>query len=508
MGFMPKKTIPPIANIIVFQPELRPVLPTIEGNVDYQEFRQQLERIEEILVEGGVERKFVQLSMEGWVKKGNGPCREKQARNFQIHSMRALRCNIARTLLGEDFRGMSCRIADSALLQRFCLVDRLDVIRVPSKSALERYSKWLGAQEMREVIESLLCAACDCNPGGPQVLNLEEPLGIEEYFLDTSCVKANVHFPVDWVLLRDAARTLVKAMILIRKHGIKHRMSEPQGFLKAMNRLSIQMTHARRQAESKKERKRVLRLMKRQVKVIAAHARRHRRLLDEGWQESDLSRKQAEQILRRMDGILHLLPRAQKQAHERIIGERLVNNADKVLSLYEREIRVIVRGKAGAEVEFGNTLVLGEQADGVIVDWKLICGQAPADSRLLVESIQRVERAVEKKIKSSAADRGFESSNNVQWLNGQGIYNAICPRDSKELKARLGEPRFRRLQQRRAQTEARLAIFKNQFLGKPMRAKGFGHREKQIAWGVLTHNLWVIARLPVAVEEKALQKAA
>jgi len=151
---------------------------------------------------------------------------------------------------------------------------------------------------------------------------------------------------------------------------------------------------------------------------IAAHARRHRRLLDEGWRESDLSRKQAEQIMRRIDGVLHLLPMAQKQAHER----------------------------------------------------KLICEQAPADSKLLVESIQRVERAVEKKIKSSAADRGFESSNNVQWLNGQGIYNAI--------------------------------------LGKPMRAKGFGHREKQIAWGVLTHNLWVIARLPVAVEEKALQKAA
>jgi len=285
-------------------------------------------------------------------------------------------------------------------------------------------------------------------------------------------------------------------------------MSEPQDFLKAMNRLTIQMTHARRHAESKKERKRVLRLMKRQVKVIAAHARRHRQRLDEEWQGSDFSRKQAEQILRRMDGILHLLPRAQKQAHERIIGERSVKNADKVLSLYEKEIRVIVRGKAGSEVEFGNTLVLGEQADGVIVDWKLICEQAPADSKLLVESIQRVESAVEKKIKSSAADRGFESLDNVQWLKGRGIYNAICPRDSQELKARLGEPRFRRLQQRRAQTEARLAIFKNQFLGKPMRSKGFGHRENQIAWGVLTHNLWVIARLSVAAEEKSLQKAA
>jgi hypothetical protein len=113
------KTTRPIDNIIPFQPELRPVLPTIEGNVDYQEFRRQLERIEEILLDGGVEKKFVQLSMERWLKGNKGSRRGKQGRIFQLHSMRALRCNMARTLLGEDFRGMSCRIADSALLQRF-----------------------------------------------------------------------------------------------------------------------------------------------------------------------------------------------------------------------------------------------------------------------------------------------------------------------------------------------------------------------------------------------------
>jgi hypothetical protein len=35
------------------------------------------------------------------------------------------------------------------------------------------------------------------------------------------------------------------------------------------------------------------------------------------------------------------------------------------LSLYETDTRVIVRGKAGASVEFGNTLLLAEQPDGV-----------------------------------------------------------------------------------------------------------------------------------------------
>ncbi len=49
-----------------------------------------------------------------------------------------------------------------------------------------------------------------------------------------------------------------------------------------------------------------------------------------------------------------------KQALERIIGERPVANADKILSLYESDLHVIVRCKAGADVEFGNTLFLAE----------------------------------------------------------------------------------------------------------------------------------------------------
>ncbi len=39
-----------------------------------------------------------------------------------------------------------------------------------------------------------------------QPLDLAEPLDGDTYFLNPTCVKANIHFPVDWVLLRDAVR--------------------------------------------------------------------------------------------------------------------------------------------------------------------------------------------------------------------------------------------------------------------------------------------------------------
>lgn len=157
------------------------------------------------------------------------------------------------------------------------------------------------------------------------------------------------------MLVRDLVRTLCKSILTIRRHGLKHRIGEPEEFLQAINAQSMAIAAAaRRKPGGKKERKRVLRSMKRIGKTVIEHARRYRRVLDENWRESDLSRKEAEVILRRMDNVLEQAPAAIRQAHERIIGERPVANADKILSLYEGDIHVIVRGKAGADVEFGS----------------------------------------------------------------------------------------------------------------------------------------------------------
>jgi hypothetical protein len=65
-------------------------------------------------------------------------------------------------------------------------------------------------------------------------------------------VKLNVHYPTDWVLLRDAARTLMKATILIRQRGLKVRMRKPREFLKEMNGLAMEMTRQGRHGGNRK----------------------------------------------------------------------------------------------------------------------------------------------------------------------------------------------------------------------------------------------------------------
>jgi hypothetical protein len=246
--------------------------------------------------------------------------------------------------------------------------------------------------------------------------------------------------------------------------------------------------------------------MKKIVSKVEEHGKRYRDLLDARWEETDMSRAQVEVVLGRMDRILNQLPEAIHQAHERIIGGRQVKNEGKILSLYESEMNVIVRGKAGAATEFGNTLRLGESIDGLIIDWKLYRNQAPSDTKVANEGIKKVMELYPGKIKSLVMDRGGESEANEKTLKILKVENGICPRDPRKLSEKLRDPEFRRWQKRRAQTEARISIFKNCFLGRQFRSKGFEHRELLVSWGVLVHNLWVIARLKIKQERRRSQE--
>ena len=149
------------------------------------------------------------------------------------------------------------------------------------------------------------------------------------------------------------------------------------------------------------------------VGTVRNHAPPYRELLDTHWEQTDWTRRQAEQVLGRMDQVLEQLP----AARQRILKGQLVPNEEK-------------------------------------------------------------------------------------------IFNAICPRSPGQLRQRNRSWKFKRLQKRRAQTEGRIGIVKNVFLGGRMRCKGFEHLELTVTRTVLVHNLWVLARLPRAEKAEAACRAA
>jgi|EPASupsiteSAE347_1022098.scaffolds.fasta_scaffold13536_1 hypothetical protein len=497
-------------NIIPFQLELRPEypeFPNVYGTLDYREFRETLVKIDEILIKSGLEQELVTEAVSQYVADNHIDSlkfyNSKQS-TFHYRKFRhALRCNIARHLTGESYRLFSIRLADSGLFKWFTNISVFGCCKAISKSSLERYEKSFPEELIARKIREWLAGLSDADKAVAS--GLYQPIDCKKTFMDSTCIKANIHFPVDWVLLRDAVRSLLLAIKNIRKRGLKHRMIEPSLFLKQMNKFCIAMAHTRRKANSKKQRKIVLREMKKLSRCVAKHGKRYRQLLGKEWEKTDWTEVQALQVIHRLDAILEQLPTAIKQAHERIIGERLVATKDKILSLYDKDAHVIVRGKTESEVEFGQGLLLTEQIDGLIIDWELFKDQPPADSKLLEPTIKRIEKYYEA-IESICTDRAFGSKDNDAFLQTNHIYNAVCPKSPKQLQEKLSDPIFLLLQTRRSQTEARIGIFKNVFLGKPLRSRITAYKRLAVDWCVLTHNLWVLSRKAIAYERSLREK--
>jgi len=484
-----------------YQPALRPALPCVYGPLDYREQRALFERIDSVLSASGLEEQFITLTLAER-KIDILSATAVRLERFAKYSVLALRTNIARNFTGLDHRDFATRLADSTLLQWFLRVGEMGSIKVFSKSKSDRLSRWVGEQTVRDINEKLTALLAASDPKTEETetpattFGLAQPITVDNAYFDSTCVKANIHFPVDWVLLCDAARTLMKATTLIRKHGLKHRMpQEPLEFLSDMNTLCMKMTAKSHTADGRKHRKKVLREMKDLEKRIAAHAQAHAKILKTRRAETDLSEPQAQLIIARIENVLAQLPAAVKQAHERIIGGRRVANEAKILSLYDDQINVIKRGKSGAQVEFGNKLWLGETREGIIIDYQFYQNN-PSDTALIKPALERLVDRQQLAIANVWGDRGLASKPNTALLAERGIGNGLCPRNVSELADKLvNQEGFREGLKRRGATEGRIGIFKNVFLGGRLLAKGFDHRQLAVSWAVLTHNLWVVARM-------------
>ncbi len=492
-------------KIISLQLEFCNPLPQIVGNRDYTELENLLIKIDYILGSNNFDLKAVRYFFE------KHPEISQTQKNIK-KTIISFRTTILRSLINISYRKFSIELANSQLYRWFCKIDNIaGPIKVPSKTTLERSEKYFSKNFMDDLNKQLTKLSMQDVEKNKETndIGLEQKMEINKIFLDTTCIETNIHYPVDWKLLLDGVRSLTLAIERIRKIGIKHRMPSPKLLRSKMNKLSIKITHSQRIKHGKKQRKKAFREMKKITKKVMNHAVRYIQLFENEYKKYKVSEEMKDYIVSRMKSVLEQLPKAIRNAHERVIGGRKVLNKDKIFSLYERETEILVRRKSGKEVEFGNKFLLAENEAGLMVDYDFMKKQV-SDSKLLIPMIGRYEKNFPgMQIDSITTDKSFNSAVNNKELKNKGIYNSICPKKVIELEKKLKEIKFKKTQKRRAQTEARISIFKKIFLGERFRSKGFKYREQMIACKVFAHNLWVIGRLSkVHIKDTEQQKAA
>lgn len=484
--------------------------PIRSTNKEYRDLCERLEIVDRILTESGLEFEFAsdyleQIRLAGIEASGkqNFKLKDKAIEKHTLNAVRALRCNYLRLELHTSFRSAAFLMAASEDFRRFIFGGDFANNKSPGKSKLQEFASIVPEEVIRK-LNALLAKTFAAEGNVFQEFELEEPLDVKDIFIDSTCLMARIHFPVDWVLLRDAVRTLVKAILCIRRHGLKHRIPAPESFLSQINSCCMEMSNCRRRKDSERNRKKVLRKMKRLCNLVKNHAARYRDVLFGNRRKTDLSDKQIYRIVERIDNVIEKLPDAIEQAHRRIIRGEKLNADEKILSLYDDNAAAIVRGKTNAEIEFGNELFIAEQRNGFIVDWQLYEDKT-ADQKKFREFMARYNPQ-NHGVQSITSDRGFTGKPNSEELEKHNIYNGLRPRSPSELETKNNEEKFKPLQKRRSQTEGRIAAVKR-FIGQHMPCRKFEDKKSHTAWSVLTHNLHLLAKM-ISAARRQKEKAA
>jgi len=297
-----------MATIIPIQGQFDKDIPEAFGNAEYRQERELLITINGIISLSDLERPVIEYTLDvAYVNKyisvwGTGKSAKltnNERLNVHANAVMALRMSILRKRLNLSLRKFSLALSHSDLYKWFCGINRFAVPKVPGKSAVGELENSLPP-ELTEAVERRLFQVAQ-DEASEMVC---EPLDFSQSYFDCTCISANIHHPVDWVLLRDATRTLMKATARIRKVGLCHRMpGEPSVFISKMNKLSMEMTFAKRRQGAKRLRKGILRRMKKLTQRVCNHAMNHLRLLEEKWETTEISRWQTEQILQQITNV-------------------------------------------------------------------------------------------------------------------------------------------------------------------------------------------------------------
>jgi ferritin-like protein len=507
----------PNCHTIPFRPV--PIFP-INACKHYRDDRLELETIDDILIRSGLDDFMLNQALKHRAQvKTDDKSFHKGLEKFIQYARSSFRIPILQALSNQkSVREMEISLGSNTLEQWFCFIENFAQIKSPSKSTIDRAKNFFTPKDHEAAFSMLLQKAASSpenyDPVIAEAINLlgfEIPTNLVEVWYDGTCITPNIHFPVDWVQLGDCCRTLLKATKTIRKHGIKNRI--PKGdidpLLSQLNQLLIALGNARRRKDSKKQRKKILRKLKKFAKRSQHHAEAHKALLHEQREEkTTLTEAQANLIIQRIDNVLSQLPQAIKQAHDRIIGERRIPTADKILSIYEPDINVMVRGKSGAEVEYGNQLIIGENREGLITYFKLH-EDVKIDSNRLLDALTETQKNINAELELVVGDRGFsdlEKDTEIKETYSKlinHIYPKAKPPEGRDPRT---SPDFKDSQKRRSQTEARIGILTNNYQRGRTLSKGLSSQRMELNWIMLGHNLRTLARRRIE-EEAARRKA-
>jgi IS5 family transposase len=395
-----------------------------------------------------------------------------------------LRLLVVKHLYGWSYEATEHWVSDSLVLRQFC---RVYVAPVPDDTTLIRWANLIQPATLHCLLEHVVMLA--------RALKVTRGRKLR---IDGTVVATNIHHPTDSTLLYDGVRVLSRSLAKAR-----HVVQQTTALARETFR-----EHTRR---AKRQMKRIMEAARQRGAQADAQMRTaYQRLLTittatvtQAEQVSAILTAQATRTGQQLAATLHqfvpLVQRVITQTTRRIMQGEAVPALEKVVSLFEPHTAIIRKGKPGHPTEFGRVIWLDEVEGGIISRYAVLEGN-PAEDVQLPPSLDHHLRVFNRPPRLLAGDRGVHSTANEQYATTHGVKQVVLPKPGAKSAKRIAHEQQRWFQQGhnwRSGIEGRISGLKRRHKLDRCRYHGTDGMERWVGWGVITHNLRVIAQATV-----------
>jgi len=362
-------------------------------------------------------------------------------------------------------------VNQNTMLKKFCRIP--PTRKVPDSTTLVKLNKKYTSAVVEDLNNKLV-----------EILAKKNVIRGKCMRLDTTVVKADIHYPTDAGLLNDCAKAItrvVKKIGGLQNEAIKHFRSKSR----TMKGKTLEITKVlrRRTGEKVQEVRAITGEMVSTVNDLIKSAKTVLKKVETN------TCKQIDALSTKLKDILVITDSIVDQTQKVLSGE--VQIPDRVVSIHDTQARVIKKGKLGVKAEFGYKTQLEECENGIITGYQVYEGN-PTDDALIYDAVNHHEKVFHRVPHTISGDRGYYSQYNEDYLKSRGVKNVIIPKRGKKSKARLEYEKsstFRRYKRWRAGIEGRISCVKRDYGLEKSLMSGKSGTATWVGWGILAHNL-------------------
>jgi transposase, IS5 family len=306
--------------------------------------------------------------------------------------------------------------------------------------------------------------------------------------VDTTVVETNIHYPTDSSLLGDGARVLTRVMKKLER-AAGGLLGKVRNRMRTVRKKAVAIAIAARQRGAKGEEKR-RGIYKELLSVTRKIVNQANRVMGE---VDSLGRRRKKRFAGMRGQLATMVERVEqvaKQTRVRIFGGDTKFD-EKIVSMFEPQTEIIRKGKASKPTEFGKMLKVQEAENQIVTHFE-VYEERPADSDLLVRSVEIHKEQTGKVPRIVAADAGFYSQANEKALQAMGVKNVSVPsRNTRSEQRRLHQKKrsFKQGQRWRTGCEGRISVLKRRHGLNRCRYRGQDGMKRWIGLGVIADNL-------------------